>query len=79
MRLRRGMRAQSSSSSTRMASGAKPSRPDDLGVVGRAQQDDRVAVLDQPGQLLLLLGHPGAGAVDDLQAARPPRGPSPPA
>ena len=42
---------------------------DDLGVLGRAEQDDRVAVLDQPAQLALLLDHPGAGAVDDLEAA----------
>ena len=43
--------------------------PDDLGVVRRAEQDDRVALLDEPRQLLVLLDHPGAGAVDDLEAA----------
>ena len=41
----------------------------DLGMIGRAQEHDRVALLDEPRQLPLLLGHPGAGAVDDLQAA----------
>ena len=43
---------------------------DDLGMVGRAQEHDRVALVDELLQLLLLLDHPGAGAVDDLQAAR---------
>ena len=43
--------------------------PDDLGVVRRAEQDDRVALVDEPRQLLVLLDDPGAGAVDDLEAA----------
>ena len=42
---------------------------DDLGVLRRAEQDDRVALLDQPTQLALLLDDPGAGPVDDLEAA----------
>ena len=33
------------------------------------EQDDRVALLDELGQLALLLDDPGAGAVDDLEAA----------
>ena len=41
----------------------------DLGVVGRAEQDDRVALLDELLELLLLVDHPGAGPVDDLEAA----------
>ena len=44
-------------------------QPDDLGVLGRAEQDDRVAVLDELDQLALLLDDPRAGAVDDLEAA----------
>ena len=35
----------------------------------RAEQDDRVAVLDELDQLALLLDDPRAGAVDDLEAA----------
>ena len=38
-------------------------------MLGRAEDDDRVALLDEAGELLLLLDHPGAGAVDDLEAA----------
>ena len=52
-----------------MASGAKPSRPTTSGCFGRPEQDDRVAVLDELDQLALLLDDPGAGAVDDLEAA----------
>ena len=71
MLLRRGIAAShSSSSSTTIASGAKPEQADDLGMVGRAEQDDRVALLDELAQLALLLDDPGAGAVDDLEAAR---------
>ena len=70
MRLRRGMAAShSSSSSTTIASGAKPSSPTTSGCFGRAEQDDRVAVLDELDQLALLLDDPRAGAVDDLEAA----------
>ena len=43
--------------------------PDDLGVLGRAEQDDGVALLDQLGQLAMLLDDPGARTVDDLEAA----------
>ena len=68
--LRRGIAAShSSSSSTTIASGREAEQPDDLGVLGRAEQDDRVALLDELGQLALLLDDPGAGAVDDLEAA----------
>ena len=70
IRLRRGIRSQSSSSSTTIASGAKPEQADDLGVLRRAEQDDRVALLDELCELALLLDDPGAGAVDDLEAAR---------
>ena len=49
--------------------------PDDLGVLRRAEQDDRVALLDELAQLPLLLDDPGAGAVDDLEAARRRRAP----
>ena len=37
----------SSSSSTTIASGAKPEQADDLGVLRRAEQDDGVALLDE--------------------------------
>ena len=47
----------------------EPEHPDDLGVLRRAEQDDRVALLDEPGQLAVLLDDPRAGAVDDLEAA----------
>ena len=50
--------------------GGEAEQPDHLGVFGRAHQDDRVAVLDELLELLLLLDDPGAGAVDDLEAAR---------
>ena len=43
---------------------------DDLGVARRAEQDDRVALLDEPDELALLLDHPGARPVDHLEAAR---------
>ncbi len=33
------------------------------------QQDDRVALRDEILELALFLDHPGAGAVDDLEAA----------
>ena len=70
MRLRRGMAAShSSSSSTTMASGAKPRRPTTSGCLGVPEQDDRVAILDELDQLALLLDDPRAGAVDDLEAA----------
>ena len=49
--------------------GREAEQADDLGVLRGAEQDDRVAVLDEPDQLALLLDHPGAGAVDDLEAA----------
>ena len=71
IRFLRGMAAShSSSSSTTIASGAKPSMPDDLGVLGGPEEDDRVALLDELGQLAVLLDDPGAGAVDDLETAR---------
>ena len=38
-------------------------------MLGRPEQDDGVALLDEAAQLPLLLDHPGAGAVDDLEAA----------
>ena len=76
IRFLRGMAvSHSSSSSTTIASGAKPSMPDDLGVLGGPEQDDRVALLDETGQLAMLLDHPGAGPVDDLEAALRPRAP----
>ena len=49
--------------------GCEAEEPDHLGVLGRAEQDDRVAVLDELDQLALLLDDPRAGAVDDLEAA----------
>ena len=49
--------------------GREPEQPDHLGVVGRAQEHDRVALIDELLQLALLLDDPRAGAVDDLQAA----------
>ena len=71
IRFLRGMAAShSSSSSTTIASGAKPSRPTTSGCLGVPEQDDRVALLDELRQLALLLDDPGAGAVDDLEAAR---------
>ena len=70
IRLRRGMAAShSSSSSTTIASGAKPRSPTTSGCLGVPEQDDRVAVLDELDQLALLLDDPRAGAVDDLEAA----------
>ena len=39
-------------------------------MLGRAEEHDRVALLDELGELALLLDDPGAGAVDDLEAAR---------
>ena len=44
-------------------------QPDDLGVLGRPEQDDRVALLDEAAQFALLLDDPGAGPVDDLESA----------
>ena len=55
--------------------GREAEQADDLGVLGRAEQDDRVALLDELAQLALLLDDPGAGAVDDLEAARRRRAP----
>ena len=52
-----------------MASGAWPRRPTVSGCLRRAQDDDRVALVDELLELALLGQHPGAGAVDDLQAA----------
>ena len=49
--------------------GREAEQADDLGVLRRAEQDDRVAVLDELDELALLLDDPGAGAVDDLEAA----------
>ncbi len=37
-------------------------------MVGCAEEHDGVALLDERGELLLLLGHPAAGAVDDVEA-----------
>ena len=50
--------------------GREPQQADDLRVLGGAEQDDGVALLDELGQLLLLLDHPGARPVDDLEAPR---------
>jgi hypothetical protein len=41
-----------------------------LGVLRGAEQDDGVALLDEAGQLAVLLDDPRAGAVDDLEALR---------
>ena len=49
--------------------GREAEHADDLGVVRRAEQHDRVALVDELRQLLVLLDDPGAGAVDDLEAA----------
>ena len=49
--------------------GREAEQADDLGVLRRAEQDDGVALLDELAQLALLLDDPGAGAVDDLEAA----------
>ena len=69
--LRRGTAAShSSSSSTTITSGANPSSPTTSGWFGRAQQDDRVALVDELAQLLLLGDDPCAGPVDDLEALR---------
>ena len=38
-------------------------------MVGGAQEDDGVPLLDQAGDLPVLLDDPGAGAVDDVEAA----------
>ena len=67
--LRGTLASHSSSSSTTIASGAKPEQADDLRVVRGAEQDDRVALVDELQELPLLLDDPGAGAVDDLEAA----------
>ena len=50
--------------------GGEAEQADNLRVARRAEEHDRVAVLDQPQELALLLDHPGARAVDDLEAAR---------
>ena len=42
---------------------------DDLGVPGGAEEDDDVPLVDQLLEEALFLDHPGAGAVDDVQAA----------
>jgi hypothetical protein len=47
--------------------GREAEQPDDLRVLGRSQDDDRVALVQEPHQLLLLLDHPGAGAIDDFE------------
>ncbi len=47
----------------------EPQEADHLGMLGRAEEHDRVALLDELHDLLLLLDDPGAGAVDDLEAA----------
>ena len=49
--------------------GREAQQADDLGVLRGAEQDDRVALLDELLELALLLDDPGAGAVDDLEAA----------
>ena len=67
--LRRGICSQSSSSSTTIASGREAEQADDLGMARRPEQDDRVALFDELLDLALLLDHPRAGAVDDVQAA----------
>ena len=69
IRLRRGMRLPLLLLVDHDGVRGEAQQADRLGVVGRAEQDDGVAVLDEPLHLLLLLEHPGAGAVDDLQAA----------
>ena len=50
--------------------GREAEHADDLRMLGRAQQDDRVALLDEAGQLAVLLDDPRARAVDDLETAR---------
>ena len=65
----------SSSSSTTIASGREAEHADDLGVVRGAEQDDRVALVDELHELAVLLDHPGARAVDDLEAALVRRAP----
>ena len=49
--------------------GREAEEADDLGVVRGPEQDDRVALVDELEELLLLLDDPGAGPVDDLEAA----------
>ena len=51
--------------------GRKTEQAHDLGVERRPQQNDRVALFDEAPYLSLLLHHPGARAVDDVQSARP--------
>ena len=70
IRLRRGMRLPVLLLVHDDRVGGEAQQADDLRVVGRAQQDDRVALLDELCELALLLDHPGAGAVDDVEAAR---------
>ena len=50
--------------------GGETEHADDLGVLGRAEEHDRVPLLDQLDELAMLLDDPGAGAVDDLETAR---------
>ena len=69
MRLRRGMRVPlrflvDHDGVRRMAQQA-----DRLGMLGRTEEDDRVALIDELLELALLGQHPRAGAVDDLQPA----------
>ena len=44
-------------------------QPDHFRVLGRPEQDDGVALVDELGELALLLDHPCARAIDDLEAA----------
>src|SRR3990172_3797301 len=49
--------------------GGVAEHPDDLGMLRRAEDDDDVALLDEPGQLAALLDDPRARPIDDLEAA----------
>ena len=49
--------------------GREAEHADDLGVVRGAEEDDRVALVDELHELAVLLDDPGAGAIDDLEAA----------
>ena len=49
--------------------GCKPEETDHLRVAGGSEQDDRVTLVDELDDLLLLLDHPGACTVDDFEAA----------
>ena len=50
--------------------GREAEQADDLGMLGRAEQDDRVALFHESTQFALLLDDPRAGPIDDLESAR---------